>query len=282
MNNLIPTASAVEGSVTSLNWVLSAAASDAVFDANVTDGYQVLASLGWKAVDADSDEVFAGGLGACVEALTMDGAQGVAGYPAVCHLINANGNDVGSLENCMLTAEEWNNSKLTAKGTPIAGSVNSGIALGLGAAVEDAAEDAAEEAVDDAEDAVEDAFQDDWGEEVEDAAEDIAEDAADSAEDAGEDYAEGAKEDALAAVADAVEEVLPALPAATFQWYQPAMSKSYAGLRRYEAGDKVQVYSLTSIDGELTATPQGDSAVLTGATTLAACFVALGAATLAF
>jgi len=61
------------------------------------------------------------------------------------------------------------------------------------------------------------------------------------------------------------------------------MAKSYAGLRRYGAGDKVQAYTVAQNDDADTALvlePTSNVVTLAGATTLIAGVMAFGAATL--
>merc|ERR1712226_274434 len=234
-NNLIPQSAAAAGSVAQLTWTLQSAPEG--FDAAVSDGYQVLASLGWKSFGEDAEE-WDGGLGACVEGLNADGEQ-VEGEHAVCHWIAANNaNEVSAIYNNLIPGAVWQGGALTGVGAPIEGSVNNGLGVGLGAAAEEVVDEVVEDAADAAGDAVEDAFQgdDDWGDEVDEAVDEAAD----------------------AAVAAAAE-VIPPLPAATFLWWQPKVAKSYEGLRRYGAGDKVQAFSLVAADGTLTATKQGDA-----------------------
>lgn len=103
-NNLIPQSAAAAGSVAQLTWTLQSGAGD--FDSTVSDGYQVLASLGWKSFGEDSEE-WEGGLGACVEGLNADGEQ-VAGEHAVCHWIAANNaNEVSAIYNNLIPGATW-------------------------------------------------------------------------------------------------------------------------------------------------------------------------------
>merc|ERR1712226_1140339 len=231
-NNLIPQSAAAAGSVAQLTWTLQSAPEG--FDAAVSDGYQVLASLGWKSFGEDAEE-WDGGLGACVEGLNADGEQ-VEGEHAVCHWIAANNaNEVSAIYNNLIPGAVWQGGNLTGVGAPIAGSVNNGLGVGLGAATEEVVD----EVVDDAAD------------EVDVEVDVTVEDATDAAE--------GAAADAVDAAVEAAAEVIPPLPAATFLWWQPKVAKSYEGLRRYGAGDKVQAFSLVAADGTLTATKQGDA-----------------------
>ena len=75
-------------------------------------------------------------------------------------------------------------------------------------------------------------------------------------------------------------------PSATFTWYQPKKAESYLSLRRYSAGDLVNVYTVSgdripANDGPFTLTQQASQVRLTGATTLITGMMALGAAILA-
>lgn len=163
-------------------------------------------------------------------------------------------------------------------------------------------EAAVDEATEDAEDAEpeDDSFEDNdlqgdddgWADTATDAIDD-ATDAVDSAEGDAQDAVDGAVGDANAAVdnakgeADAIIEKVKAYvhsgPSVTFQWYQPAMAKSYAGLRRYGAGDKVQAYTVAQnddADTPLVLEPTANVVTLAGATTLIAGVMAFGAATL--
>lgn len=176
------------------------------------------------------------------------------------------GNEAKSLSVSSLTADEFTNLTPAAIGTPIAGAKNSAKNLGLpdpvaevkeeateGDGDGDAADpDAEEEGGDEAEEeAADDAFADgdDWGDEGDDASEE-AEDAGDEATDEATDAADDGEEksddtlgDLIKKGVDAIKEVIRT-PDATYEWYQPAVAKSYSGLRRYGSGDKVQVYSL--------------------------------------
>jgi len=103
-NNLIPQSAAAAGSVAQLTWTLQSGAGD--FDSTVSDGYQVLASLGWKNFGEDAEE-WEGGLGACVEGLSADGEQ-FAGEHAVCHWIAANNaNEVSAIYNNFIPGAIW-------------------------------------------------------------------------------------------------------------------------------------------------------------------------------
>merc|ERR1712228_169093 len=213
----------------------------------------------------------------CVEGLNADGEQ-VAGEHAVCQWVDANNaSEVSAIYNNLIPGSVWNGGALTGTGAPIAGSVNNASALGFAAAVEEAVEEAVEDASEAVDEAVEDAFQgdDDWGDEVEDAAEELA----DAGEEAADDAVDAAVEEVEVTV-EATVEAIPALPAATFTWFQPKTAKTYEGLKRYSGGDKVQAFSLVAVDEELTATKQGDVQTLTGASALAATVIAFGALSL--
>jgi hypothetical protein len=98
MNILIADGQA--GSVLPLTWTLATEEVPAAL-ADQTDGMYVFATMSWPALP-DSEDVPAGSIGACVEALTEDGGA-VESDQAICHVLNYEGNKataawVGSLD----------------------------------------------------------------------------------------------------------------------------------------------------------------------------------------
>merc|ERR1711957_841559 len=193
------------GSVLPLAWTLSAEDVPEAF-VNQTDGFFVNAVLSWPAM-ADAEEVASGSIGACVEAV-----EATTGDPAICHVINYEGNSATNAWTGSVSAEAWN------AGSPAGGpDANIGVAplgltteasaLGYVADVAEVEEDVTEEAVED---------------------------------------------EGFVDVKEAVAEVVAVvLPSASFKWYQPLTAEAYAGQRRFGSGDAVQAYSLnTATDDE--------------------------------
>jgi hypothetical protein len=264
-----------------------------------SDGYKIVASLGWAALSEENGDA-SGTSGACVVANDAAGVPMTTGSPYICTLMNTDGNtaSVGSVTT--FGADVWGeNFKGSNRGTAVEHTANLDAMKIVDAVVEKVDDEDAEEPEDD--DSFEDADlladDDGWNDEAEEEtgeALDDAEEGVDSASDA----VDGAVDDATAAVDGAVGDATDALdkvveevkafawagPAATFQWYQPAKATTYAGLRRYEAGDSVTFYNVELTDDGDVPLPvsAGSTSVLNGASTLIAGAIALGVSTLAF
>jgi len=242
-------ADGIAGSVLPLAWTLSAEDVPEAF-VNQTDGFFVNAVLSWPAM-ADAEEVASGSIGACVEAV-----EATTGDPAICHVINYEGNSATNAWTGSVSAEAWN------AGSPAGGpDANIGVAplgltteasaLGYVADVAEVEEDVTEEAVEEEDEGFGDEEEeldlqgadDGWAED--------ASEAIDEAEDVEEDVTDAADE-AVVDVKEAVAEVVAVvLPSASFKWYQPLTAEAYAGQRRFGSGDAVQAYSLnTATDDE--------------------------------
>lgn len=203
-----------------------------------TDGYKLDAALGWVEVEANEDGSMPNGtLGACVEAI-VDGANDASGNPAICHFITAEGNNLTSSKVVSLTAEKWNRGQM--KITPAWLSAAATIANATNVIDYKVAETVVDEVTDDAFQADDDGG---W-------ADDAVDDAVDGADGAVDD-AKDAEKDAEATTSDTLKDLIntgitaikkftkPITPGAKASWYQPPMSKTYTGLRRYGAGDTV-------------------------------------------
>lgn len=283
------------------SWTLSAdtwddATSDAPWAAT-SDGYKIVAALGWAKLDAENEDA-SGTSGACVAANGSDGKPMTTGSPFVCTLMDTDGNQASVGTVTTFGSEVWGeNFKGSNRGVAIDHTVNLDAMKLAVEAVEAVEEPAADDEVAEDEGSFEDGDlqaeegedDDGWaetGDDVEDATDAAVEDATEAAEDAKAEVTAAADE-AVAEAEAVVEEVKAfawAGPAATFQWYQPAKATSYAGLRRYEAGDSVTFYNVQLHDDADTPLPvsAGSVSTLNGAATLIAGVVAFGVSTLAF
>ena len=106
VNVLIADGSA--GSVLPLAWTLSAEDVPANM-VNQTDGMFVHAALSWPTLAdvVDDEEVASGSIGACVEAI-FDETVEASGDPAICHVINYEGNTATAAWTGSLSSELWN------------------------------------------------------------------------------------------------------------------------------------------------------------------------------
>jgi len=110
----------------------------------------VNAVVSWPAIP-DSDEVASGSIGACVEAV-FDETNAASGDPAICHVINYEGNTATAAWTGSVPAAAWNAGSPAGGpdanlGTKPLGCTSNAVALGLAEAAADAEEAVTEEAV---------------------------------------------------------------------------------------------------------------------------------------